>query len=617
MSNLTHWFNIQGCLEKYRDISSTEAWLFRASRDLDLEKFGELVDSIDLWLLKNASYDDLAEKVLNLLSDFDPRGDHARRAQYEYAKKNAMHAQLAREEFERITALRIEAENQERLRLEQLRKQVEAQRNELLHKLRNSLQLDFLGADIFFQTSCTEFITEQEFEAEKRSFVREWLAANTSNNQLPDDEQVAAIAALHGHIQVVARAGSGKTTTLVSRALFLLKHCHVAPHDVMILAFNRKAALEIRRRLLGLIENGADEAINAEVDRRIRDARDSKKIDRGEIEANAVDAVALRANITLPHVMTFHALGYAIVHPTESILHNGADGESQGLSRVLQQVIDDKLQNGVFRAKIRELMLAHFRDDWDRIIEGRYDQSKEELLRFRRSLPRESMGGEYVKSFGEKVIADFLFEHDIAYKYERNHWWSGINYRPDFTIFKTPKCGVIIEYFGLQGESDYDEMSQKKRAYWSAKPDWILLEFLAVDIARDGAESFRDRLKERLEDEKITCVRLSEEEIWHRVRDRAIDRFTGVAGGFIGRCRKLSLSPASLKELIDSYSPLSPVEGMFLDIAYRLYLDYLERLTATKEDDFDGLMQRAEEAVNSGHTRFKRKSGSGDLASLR
>lgn len=103
---------------------------------------------------------------------------------------------------------------------------------------------------------------------------------------------------------MVARAGSDKTTTLVSRALFLLKHCHVAPHEIMILAFNRKAALEIRRRLLGLIENGADEAIYAEIDRRIRDARDSKKIDRGEIEANAVDAVALRCNITLPHVMT-------------------------------------------------------------------------------------------------------------------------------------------------------------------------------------------------------------------------------------------------------------------------------------------------------------------------
>ena len=58
-------------------------------------------------------------------------------------------------------------------------------------------------------------------------------------------------------------------------------------------------------------------------------------------------------------------------------------------------------------------MLAHFREDWDRIAKGGYDKSKEELLQFRRSLPRESLRGEYVKSFGEKVIADFLFEHDI------------------------------------------------------------------------------------------------------------------------------------------------------------------------------------------------------------
>ena len=379
-----------------------------------------------------------------------------------------------RQEADRLAAQKKDEEVREQLRQAQLRKQADAQRNTILQELRSRLQSDFLGADVFFQESCTGLITEQEFEAEKLFFVKAWITANTPSSkrgskQSPDDEQVSAIASLHGHIQVVARAGSGKTTTLVNRALFLLKHCRIAPSEILILAFNRKAALEIRRRLLGLIEDGADAAIYADIDHRIRDAGKNKRIDKEEIEASAVDAIAARLNITLPHVMTFHALAYAIVHPEESLLYNGAEGESQGLNRAFQQVIDDHLQNHVFREKIRELMLAHFREDWDRIIEGRYDQSKEELLRFRRSLPRESIGGEYVKSFGEKVIADFLFEHDIAYKYERNHWWSGINYRPDFTIFRTPKSGVIIEYFGLNGDSDYDEMSDEKRAYWGAR----------------------------------------------------------------------------------------------------------------------------------------------------
>jgi DNA helicase-4 len=270
-----------------------------------------------------------------------------------------------------------------------------------------------------------------------------------------------------------------------------------------------------------------------------------------------------------------------------------------------------------FKSRIRELMLAHFREDWDRIIDGCYDQSKEALLRFRRSLPRESLGGDYLKSYGEKVIADFLFEHDLKYKYERNHLWSGVNYRPDFTIFLTPKSGIIIEYFGLKGDADYDEMSEEKRQYWKAKRDWTLMEFAPNDIARDSVELFGERLKAGLKEHGIQCTRLSEDEIWRRVRGRAIDRFTIAMVGFIGRCRKQSLSPCELRSLIAGYAPISLVEGMFLNLVHDLYLAYLDRLSATGDEDFDGLMQRAATAIDTGQTLFQRKSGSGDLLALR
>lgn len=526
-----------------------------------------------------------------------------------------------RQEAERIAAQKRDEEARERIRQEQIRKQAEERRTAMLHELRRRFNSDFLRATPYFFETCADILTEQEFEAEKFSFVKSWIKANTDSRngpkQLPDDEQIAAISSVHGHIQVVARAGSGKTTTLVSRVLFLLKHCRIAPAEILILAFNRKAALEVRRRLLVLIDQNAEPEIAAEINRRIKDARQKQHLTRDEIEAGAVDAIASQLKITLPHVMTFHALAYAIVHPEESPLYNGTEGESQGLSRALQQVIDDHLRESAFREKIRELMLAHFREDWDRIVEGRHDQSKEEFLRFRRSLPRESLGGEYVKSYGEKIIADFLFEHDIAYKYERNHWWSGINYRPDFTIFVTPKSGLIIEYFGLRGDPDYDEMSESKREYWKAKSGWTLIEFTPEDIASEGSAAFLERLKTTLLDQGIQFTRLSEDEIWNRVRDRAIDRFTTACVGFVGRCRKQSLSPLELLDEIKSYSPLSPVEGMFLDLVYSLYAAYLNRLSATGEEDFDGLMQRAAQAVEDGVASFQRKSGGGDLASLR
>jgi len=504
---------------------------------------------------------------------------------------------------------------------ETARKQAKELHAAMLNELRRRFNSDFLNASPYFYESCAGLVTEKEFEAEKFSFVKNWIEANTHARngikQLPDAEQIAAISAVDGHIQVVARAGSGKTTTLVNRVFFLLKHCRIAPTEILILAFNRKAALEVRRRLLVLIDQGADSAIASEIEHRIKDMGQYKRFNWDDIEVSAIDAIASKLMITLPHVMTFHALAYAIVHPEESILYNGTEGESQGLSRAFQQVIDDHLREPAFREKIRDLMLAHFREEWDRIVAGCYDQSKEEFLRFRRSLPRESLDGDYVKSYGEKLIADFLFEHDIPYKYERNHWWSGINYRPDFTVFLTAKSGLIIEYFGLKGDPDYDEMSDKKRDYWKAKSDWTLIEFTPDDITNNGTASFLEKLKATLQDHGIESTRLSEDEIWNRVRDRAVDRFTTASVGFIARCRKQSLSPIDLQDLITKYSPLSPVEGMFLDLVHSLYAAYLNRLSSTGEEDFDGLMQLAAQAVEGGVTNFQQKSGGGDLASLR
>jgi len=540
-------------------------------------------------------------------------------SQYERLKREIQEA--VRKETEYLESEQAKRDALLQQRREQWEREAEERKTALLADLRRLFATDFLAASSFYLKRCIGVIPPVLFHAEQKSFVRSWVISHMPRNKgaadsIPDNEQIAAISAVDGHVQVVARAGSGKTTTLVHRVLFLLKHCRVPPDKILVLAFNKKAALEVRRRLLKLTDPTAEQAIVGEIEQRIKAAPSKRRVDRSEIEAHVVDTVAAERNIALPHVMTFHALAYAIVRPEESLLHDVPDGESRELSRVFQQVIDDHLREPVFKGKIRELMLAHFRADWERIVEGRYDQTQEEFLRYRRSLPRVTLDGQHVKSYGEKLIADFLFEHGVAYKYERNHWWNDINYRPDFTIFKTPKSGVIIEYFGLKGDPDYDESAERKREYWRNKPDWALIEFDPGDIVDDGPQEFPRRLKIALERAGVRCSRLSEDEIWNRIRDRAIDRFTGVTVGFVGRCRKQSLSADDLLDLINSYSPLSPVERMFLDLAHTLYAAYLDRLSSTGEDDFDGLMQRAAQSVESGITAFKRRSGSGDLASL-
>ena len=441
----------------------------------------------------------------------------------------------------------------------------------LLNDLREHLQQDFLNASDFYRARCMHCISAEEYESEKIKFVQEWVANLLDNS--PDPEQAAAIGTVEGDVQVVARAGSGKTATLVNRALFLQRHCGVAPDEMLLLAFNRKAAEEIRCRL----------------------------------------ASYLRSSV--PHVMTFHALAYALTHPQAMIVDEPAGVPS--LERALQDEIDQYLRDSKNYDGIRILMMTHFRSDWGRIVSGGYNRSPKEMLHFRRSLPHETLDGKYVKSFGEKIIANFLFEHDIKYQYERNFWCNEVNFRPDFTIFTGDNRGIVIEYVARQGDSGYDVTSEKKHGYWSGVPNWKLLEFFPHHLENNGEEGFYALLKQKLETCGISCARLGEEELWNLIKDRSIDRFTRVVKRFIQRGRKLSLTPHELSEMVNSHECICEVEQQFLNVAQGFYASYLQRMEATGRQDYDGLLQEAAKQVTNGATVFRRKTGNGDLKKVR
>ena len=105
---------------------------------------------------------------------------------------------------------RAEKERQEKAR---------RKKQTLLKSLREHFKRDFLTAYDFYQSHCTARISFKEYETEKTNYVRSW--AKDYLNTDPDIEQAAAIGTIEGHVQVVARAGSGKTTTLVNRASVL------------------------------------------------------------------------------------------------------------------------------------------------------------------------------------------------------------------------------------------------------------------------------------------------------------------------------------------------------------------------------------------------------------
>lgn len=471
---------------------------------------------------------------------------------------------------------RLRREQEEAAERARLERELRARKQAFADRAPSAFESDFLSADEQLQADPDrEALSDAEYLELKSRFARAW--AQRELQQTLDEEQGAAVASTGGDIKVVARAGAGKTRTLVTRALFFQRHCGVAPDELLLLAFNAAAAQEMRGRL--------EEVLGRE----------------------------------LPHVMTFHALAYALVHPEEELVFDEPSAGSLGLSREIQRVIDEHLQSERYRPLIRDLMLMHFREDWERIVEGGFHLAIDELIAYRSSLPRETLRGEYVKSFGERLIANTLFENDIDYRYERNFRWSGVNYKPDFTIPVTDRRGVVIEYFGLRDDPDYDKMSQEKRRFWARRAEWTFLEFSPEDIRSNGVEAFANLLLERLARAGVEGGRLSEEEIWQRIRRRAVDRFTGAMRSFVGRCRKRNLTSEALQDAIGRHVPITEAEGLFLTVGASVHSEYLRRLATHHQDDFDGLMWRAVDCVRQGRSRFVRDKGRerGDLKRIR
>ena len=448
----------------------------------------------------------------------------------------------------------------------------------LLEKLFNILNTNFLEANQFYQNKCTKTISQSEYNNLKQKAVETWINVNIKNK--PNLEQSLAIGSVNSHVQLIARAGSGKTSTLVNRAVFLQKHCSIKSSEILLLAFNKKAAQEIRTRLQRHLHND------------------------------------------IPYAMTFHALAYQLVHPDETLIFDEPDGQ-QTRSRSLQSVIDEYRKHPDYSKQIQSLMMTQFRNAWFDIVEGGYDLTEEEMIEYRRSLNYMGIDGWHYKSFGEKIIADFLFEHNIPFKYEKNFWWNSINYHPDFTILKevNRQKGIVIEYFGLQGDPNYDEQSQQKRRYWQNQFDYFFIELNPKILKQHGREAMENHLREKLARFGLEFNRLSTSEIWERIKERAIDDFTKSMTNFIGRCRKQCLTPDQLSEKIEHYFAANPQtsepEFKFLDLAQNFYISYLDRLQQTGEEDFDGLMQRAAKVVEEGNTIFLSSKVRGDLKDLK
>lgn len=106
-----------------------------------------------------------------------------------------------------------------------------------------------------------------------------------------------------------------------------------------------------------------------------------------------------------------------------------------------------------------------------------------------------TLRGDQVKSQGERVIANYLFEKNISYIYEKRLKFNNRVVIPDF-LLDSWEHQVIIEYWGMNIPRYNKRRKQKQRIYEKYSP------YNLIDVFPQHLNSLDDYLTTMIEDKK-------------------------------------------------------------------------------------------------------------------
>ena len=542
----------------------------------------------ELWTNKLLNHE-YSERLGNLQKDILVCGSYENllRARAEEKKKEEQAAHARRQEQKLIEEAKRHQEEQRKLQeiATAMEKEKIAKEREkyIIHKLIDlfpehwSTQLP----TIISMLKCDD-IDQDILDKAKLIVIQNWFAER--NLGKPSHEQAQVIANTQNSLRVIARAGSGKTRTIAQKIIFLIHFLNYKPNQILALAFNRKAKEELERR-----------------------------IRKYEKEAN----LPYRGN---HKVLTFDSLAYNITSPKEEILFDSSQ------KKLVKQIVLDAIDNDEgLREKVEELMINSFKSDWDKVLKIDSISSSADLERLRSFLTEETLDGKQVKSRPEKRISDFLFEYNIPYRYEMPFTVDDGNIiRPDFYI---PSHKIVIEYYGLRGDADYERSLVYKQEYWKQRSDITLIEINPGEICKRGVDYDKSRNTDYeflidllavktahfIDPGPIEAQQLSDEDVIAKLRDRIRLQFSDLVMNAISRAGQMNCSDIQLVKDIDTYPASTEEERSFLDLLPQFISMYKDRLYNNNQIDFNEVKRRAITKINNGTTCLSWDQGSNGI----
>lgn len=378
-------------------------------------------------------------------------------------------------------------------------------------------------------------------------------------------EQSRAVIRFDNRVQVVAAAGSGKTSVMVARAAYAVMRGFVPPERILLLAFNKNAAEELQERV------------------------------EARFHAAGVDSTGIRAS-------TFHSFGLSVI--------GKATGRKPRLAPWLDAGQDlEKVERIV--DLLRDESHA-FRFKWDLfrlLFARRSDRQADWWDPKTKTVGHRTFRGETVRSAGEKAIADFLFLCNVNYEYERPYVHDVASpdhsqYRPDFYY---PDIDLWHEHWAVGPDGKvpaqfvgYEEGMKWKREIHQEKGTALIETTWGALLSEHGLEDLATRLRRHGLDLN-TSIDDPDRQMpgAQPVKNAELVRLVRT---FMSHVKSNSLDPTALKAAINTL-PAGPTRyraQMFADLYWQVHDRWQSELNANDYVDFEDMLIEASNVLQSG-----------------
>ena len=386
---------------------------------------------------------------------------------------------------------------------------------------------------------------------------------SVERNPLTENQRLACLRNNDRNL-VLAAAGTGKTSVIIAKTIHLIESGQAKPNEILILAYNRSAAAELRQRFLERSHlDGASEA-------------------------------------DLPNIQTFHALGRDIL-------------KQSGDDAYLSIFAEDDLKFLIWVTEWLKEHISSSAESLSNFLKILYEpvnpfkfQHVEDYEAYVRDNELRALTGDKVKSYQELIIANWFYQHSVKFEYEpqyrtKRRIKEGVDYRPDFFL---PDIDVYLEHFGIDragntrigiDKNKYAEEMRLKRAL-HREQGTTLLETFHYDWVEENLEI---KLKEKVLAAGGILEPISKEKLFEALND----------SGHISEKAKILLDclKAIRVEGLKDDQILSRLadrnvgnKEIWAEVLIKVHGDYRAKLSAQNSIDFDDMISSATAKIGSG-----------------